>query len=100
MRDSENGDRVVVAVYSEFGRRVRANAGQGTDHGTSGPVFIAGEPVAGGFYGDQPSLTRLDKGDLQVTTDFRDVYATLLDKVLAFDPEAVLGQGRESLGFL
>ena len=46
-------------MYSEFGRRVAANASQGTDHGTSGPVFIAGTPVKGGFYGDEPSLTDL-----------------------------------------
>lgn len=100
MRAQPGGDRVVVAVYSEFGRRVRANASQGTDHGTSGPLFVAGDPVSGGFYGDQPSLTKLADGDLHVTTDFRDVYATLLDKVLGADPAAILGRGRTTLDFL
>ena len=70
----ERGRRVVVAVYSEFGRRVAANASDGTDHGTAGTVLVAGRSVRGGFYGDQPSLTALDDGDLRVTTDFRSVY--------------------------
>ncbi|WP_163506111.1 DUF1501 domain-containing protein [Fodinicola acaciae] len=93
-------DKVVVAVYSEFGRRVAANANQGTDHGTAGPLFVAGGSVKGGFYGDEPSLTKLDDGDLAVTTDFRDVYATLVGKVLGTDPGQVLGAGRQPLGFL
>jgi uncharacterized protein (DUF1501 family) len=92
---------VVVAVYSEFGRRVAANANQGTDHGTAGPVFIAGKPVTGGFYGDEPSLTKLVDGDLVATTDFRDVYATLVDRVLGSDPEMVLpGYKPRDIGFL
>ncbi|HEY2042944.1 MAG TPA: DUF1501 domain-containing protein [Jatrophihabitans sp.] len=86
------GKDVVVLAYSEFGRRVQANASQGTDHGTSGPVFVVGQPVKGGFYGEQPSLKDLDNGDLKVNTDFRSVYAGLLDKVLGGDPSQVLGQ--------
>jgi uncharacterized protein (DUF1501 family) len=82
---------VTLLVYSEFGRRVQANAAQGTDHGTAGPVFVTGQRVTGGFYGDQPSLTDLDDGDLKVTTDFRAVYAELLDKVLGADPTQILG---------
>ena len=84
------GADVVVAVYSEFGRRVAANASDGTDHGTAGPVFLAGAPVRGGFYGEQPSLTDLDDGDLKPTTDFRDIYATLLAGVLGADPGRIL----------
>ena len=80
-----------MAIYSEFGRRVRANASDGTDHGTASDVFMLGAPVKGGFYGAQPSLADLDVGDLKFTTDFRDVYATLLDKVLDTDPGKVLG---------
>ena len=91
MAGSPRGRNVVVAVYSEFGRRVRANASQGTDHGTASDVFLLGPPVSGGFYGGQPSLTDLDNGDLKVTTDFRDVYATLLHQVLDTDPGKVLG---------
>ena len=59
-----------------------ANASAGTDHGTSGPVFVIGDRVQGGMYGEQPSLNNLYKGDLAVTTDFRDIYATLLEEVL------------------
>lgn len=100
MRRSERGRNVVVMVYSEFGRRVEANASQGTDHGTSGPVFIAGPRVKGGFYGDEPSLTDLADGDLKTTTDFRDIYHELLSKTLASDPEPSVGPGRKSIGFL
>jgi uncharacterized protein (DUF1501 family) len=91
---------VVVAVHSEFGRRVRANGNEGTDHGTSGPVFVLGDGVNGGFHGDQPSLTRLDGSDLAVTTDFRDVYATLLDGVLRAEPARFLEGRDRTLGFL
>jgi uncharacterized protein (DUF1501 family) len=91
---------VVVAVYSEFGRRVGANASQGTDHGTAGPVFVAGTPVRGGFHGDQPSLTALDDGDLKVTTDFRSVYGTLLERVLDTEAGRVLDGSRPALDFL
>lgn len=100
MATTDRGRKVVIAAYSEFGRRVAANASQGTDHGTSGPVLIAGHPVTGGFYGDQPSLTDLDDGDLKTTTDFRDTYATLLAKVLDTDPARILGPGRTVATYL
>ncbi|MCW6008913.1 DUF1501 domain-containing protein [Micromonospora sp. CPCC 205371] len=90
MAQTENGRQVAVVVYSEFGRRVRANASDGTDHGTAGPVFITGPRVAGGFYGEQPSLTDLDDGDLKATMDFRDVFGTLLGSVLRADPARYL----------
>jgi uncharacterized protein (DUF1501 family) len=73
---------VTLLIYSEFGRRVVANASAGTDHGTSGPVFVIGDSVRGGFYGDQPSLKNLYKGDLSVTTDFRDIYASFIEGIL------------------
>ncbi len=101
---SPHSDRLVVMVYSEFGRRVVPNASGGTDHGTAAPVIVAGPGVRGGMYGDQPSLTKLgtgpDDGDLIATTDFRDVYATVLSDVLGSDPGPVLGPGRRSLGFV
>ena len=62
---TDRGRQVVTAVYSEFGRRVTANASDGTDHGTAGPVFVLGRGVTGGFYGAEPSLTDLDDGDLR-----------------------------------
>lgn len=97
MTGSDRGRQVVLMAYSEFGRRVAANANEGTDHGTAGPVLVAGSGVRGGFVGEQPSLTDLDDGDLKATTDFRDVYATLLTRVLNADPEPVLGGGRTQL---
>jgi uncharacterized protein (DUF1501 family) len=100
MRFNIYGKNLVVMVYSEFGRRVAANASQGTDHGAAGPVFILGEPVKGGFYGDEPSLTDLDDGDLKSTVDFRDIYHTLLTHTVATDPVPSVGASRTDLGFL
>ena len=91
---TDPGRQVVTMVYSEFGRRVLANASQGTDHGTANPVFFLGAPVSGGLYGRQPSLTDLDDGDLRASTDFRDLYATPLASVLGTDPERILGPDR------
>ncbi|WP_112248420.1 DUF1501 domain-containing protein [Kribbella monticola] len=90
MRKSDRGRQVVVLVYSEFGRRVHANGSDGTDHGTAGPLFVIGDKVKGGFYGEQPSLTDLSNGDLKATTDFRDVYGTVLRDVLGCDAGKVL----------
>jgi uncharacterized protein (DUF1501 family) len=100
MAGDRHGKNVVLVAYSEFGRRVAANASQGTDHGTAGPVFIAGVPVKGGCYGEEPSLTNLDHGDLKYTTDFRDIYAELLSHTVGTDPTPSVGPGRTSLGFL
>ena len=91
MRATNRSNDVVVLVYSEFGRRVKANASEGTDHGTSGPVFVLGERIKGGFYGDQPALNNLKNDDLAVTTDFRDIYASITEKVLGTSAERILG---------
>ena len=91
MSASARAQDVVLVTYTEFGRRVTANANEGTDHGTAGPVFVVGDSVKGGFIGEQPSLTDLDQGDLKFTTDFRSVYATVLADVLRADPEQSLG---------
>ncbi len=91
---------VVMMAYSEFGRRVKANASEGTDHGTAGPVFLIGDAVAPGFHGDEPSLTDLDNGDLKTTTDFRAVYGEVLDKVLGADPTKVLDKTPDALGLI
>jgi uncharacterized protein (DUF1501 family) len=100
MRSEKYGKNVVVMMYSEFGRRVAANASYGTDHGTAGPVLVAGMPVKGGFYGEQPSLVDLDDGDLKGTVDFRDIYQELLVETLNTDPEPSVGPGRSPIGFL
>lgn len=96
---TSRADDVTVFVYSEFGRRVAANLSNGTDHGTAGPAFIVGNKVKGGFYGEQPSLTKLWNGDLEVRTDFRDIYASLLETVLQTDAAPILGDWRGRLAF-
>ena len=86
-------DDVVVLMFSEFGRRVPENTSLGTDHGAAGTMFLAGKPVKGGHYGAVPSLTALDEGDnLDFTTDFRRVYASVIDGWLGVDAAAVLGE--------
>jgi uncharacterized protein (DUF1501 family) len=94
------GQKVTLVVYSEFGRRVAINGSFGTDHGTAGPVLVLGPQVKGGLYGQPPSLTDLDSGDLKFTTDFRSVYSTVLGSTLGIDPSAALGGNFPALGFL
>ena len=73
-------DDVAVLMFSEFGRRVPENTSLGTDHGAANNMFIVGKNVKGGHYGEVPSLTELDEGDnLKFTTDFRRVYATMIE---------------------
>jgi uncharacterized protein (DUF1501 family) len=97
------GQKVVLVVFSEFGRRPEQNNDVGTDHGYGSVAFVVGEGVHGGLYGEHPSLEEsalvLD-GNVDVTTDFRSVYATILDKHLGGDPAEVLGEAFSSLGFL
>ena len=83
--------RVVTMCFSEFGRRVRQNASNGTDHGTAGPMFLVGPGVNPGLHGAYPSLTELDNGDLKFTTDFRGVYQELIGTWMRADAKAVLG---------
>lgn len=71
-------DRVLVMTYSEFGRRAAENGSGGTDHGTAAPHFLLGGRVRGGFHGQAPSLASLENGDLRYTTDFRQLYSTIL----------------------
>ena len=83
-------DRVLVMAFSEFGRRVAENGSAGTDHGTSGPVFLAGTHIQSGLIGSYPSLTDLVDGDLKMTVDFRRVYATVLEDWLGLASEKAL----------
>ncbi len=85
-------DRVCVLVYSEFGRRVKENASGGTDHGVAAPVFVLGGKIKGGLHGRPPSLAPDDlvKGDIAHTTDYRSIYATLLEKHLGAASPPVL----------
>ena len=84
-------ERVAVLCFSEFGRRVADNGSNGTDHGTAGPVFLAGAGVRPGLVGRTPSLTDLEDGDLKVGLDFRRVYAAVLDGWLGLPAEPTLG---------
>lgn len=85
-------DNVVIMTFSEFGRRVKQNGSNGTDHGTAEPMFIIGNKVQGGLYGTYPSLEDLDNnGDLKFSSDFRSVYAGMLKDVVGTDPNAILG---------
>lgn len=93
-------DDVVLMAFSEFGRRVAENGGRGTDHGTAAPAFVAGTNIRGGIYGEQPSLTNLDNGDLKYVIDFRSMYATILDKWLAADSKSILAGSFEYVPFL
>jgi uncharacterized protein (DUF1501 family) len=88
----EHGDRVVLITYSEFGRRVKENGSRGTDHGAASCMFVAGPKVVGGLVGKHPKLDDLTDGDLKYHTDFRQVYATLLDNWLGVESRGVLGE--------
>lgn len=88
---TEAGKNTLVVAFSEFGRRVKENGSNGTDHGVAGPMFVAGEAVKGGLYGRHPELAKLDDGDLIHTTDFRSVFATLIQSWLGVDATRVLG---------
>lgn len=85
-------DRVVVLVFSEFGRRLAENGSKGTDHGAAAPVFLLGSPVAAGLLGGPPDLTDLDEGDIRFTVDFRDLYGSLLSDWLQVKPSQVIGR--------
>lgn len=84
-------ERVLLATYSEFGRRVRENGSLGTDHGAASQMFVVTPTGKGGLHGKHPSLTDLSQDDLKFHTDFRSVYATILDSWLEFPGTVVLG---------
>jgi uncharacterized protein (DUF1501 family) len=87
----ELADRVLVHVWSEFGRRAQENASSGTDHGAAGAGFLIGTRAAGTMIGEFPGLGTLDRdGNLRATTDFRSLYAALLEDWLGADAEAIL----------
>lgn len=100
LKEQGSADRVVVMTFSEFGRRVGENASGGTDHGQGSCLFTLGQPVKGGLYGKHPSLTELADGDLRFTTDFRGIYATVLEDWLKTPSKPVLNGGFAKLGFM
>jgi uncharacterized protein (DUF1501 family) len=94
MQAQGNLARVLVMTFSEFGRRVAENASGGTDHGAAAPLFIIGDKVNAGLLGAYPSLAPADlfQGDLKYNTDFRSVYASVLEKWLKTSSQPVLGK--------
>ena len=92
LKAQKNDERVMMMTFSEFGRRVAQNASGGTDHGAAAPMFLFGPRVKGGIVGDNPSLTDLQAGDIKHQTDFRSVYATLLQQWLDTPSKPILGQ--------
>jgi uncharacterized protein (DUF1501 family) len=101
LQSRDLAERVVVLIFSEFGRRLGENANRGTDHGTAAPVLVAGTRVKGGLVGKAPSLVDLDgTGDPRFTLDFRDVYAAVLNRWLHIDPAPILGQRNSTMSFL
>jgi uncharacterized protein (DUF1501 family) len=93
-------DRVLLMTISEFGRTLGENGRRGTGHGASAPIFLAGGKLKGGRVGSHPSLTDLDNGALKFHTDFRRVYATVLDQWLGFESQPVLGRQYQPLDVL
>ena len=93
-------DRVLLMTFSEFGRTVKENGRHGTGHGSAAPVFLVGGKLKGGLIGPRPSLTDLDNGAPKFHTDFRRIYATVLDHWLGFESKSVLGRQFQPLSIL
>ncbi|CAN5885999.1 DUF1501 domain-containing protein [soil metagenome] len=100
LAEAGQDDRVALLSFSEFGRRVAENASDGTDHGAAAPVFVVGPVVQAGLIGEHPSLDDLDDGDLKHHTDFRRVYAALLNQWLGIPASSIVGEGFEPLNLL
>ena len=101
LKQTDKLDDTLVMSFSEFGRRVEQNASNGTDHGTANNILIYGGKLKkAGIYNPAPNLATLDNGDLKYEIDFRDVYATLLDKWLDLNNSQVLNKNFTGLGFI
>ncbi|WP_066223244.1 DUF1501 domain-containing protein [Formosa haliotis] len=105
VKDLEANDTfkdTLILTFSEFGRRLKQNAGQGTDHGAANNVFLIGKNLkTPGFYNESPNLVDLDSnGDLKYTVDFRSIYATILNSWLAVNDETILNKSFNKLSFI
>lgn len=100
LEDHQLADQVVTMTFSEFGRRPMENQSRGTDHGTAAPLFVMGSKVKAGILGTPPDLNLNRNQDLKFTTDFRQVYSTVLNRWLDCPAEPVLGKAFEPIGFL
>ena len=101
LRANDASENVILMMFSEFGRRVHDN-GSGTDHGAAGVVFMMGDPIQGGEYGEYPSSRpeRLEQGDLVPSTDFRGVYSTILENWMNLDANPIVGGAFEKVPFV
>ena len=101
VKDLQNNsklDETLIMTFSEFGRRVKQNASQGTDHGTANNVhFIGGKLKNAGIFNEAPNLSALDNGDLIYSVDFRKIYASVLKNWLNTEPKSVLMQDFQPL---
>jgi uncharacterized protein (DUF1501 family) len=95
-------DRVMIMTFSEFGRRVAENVSRGTDHGAAAPMFLFGSKLKSGLLGAEPSLAPadLEDGDIKFNTDFRGVYASVLQEWLKTPSVPILGRQFSTLPLL
>ncbi|MEJ7588468.1 MAG: DUF1501 domain-containing protein [Ferruginibacter sp.] len=101
LKKNNRFEDVLMMTFSEFGRRVTQNASGGTDHGTANNMFfIGGGLKEKGLLNEMPDLSDLDNGDLKHQVDFKDVYATVLNKWLKADDKLILGSKQDYLNFV
>ena len=95
-------DDVLILTFSEFGRRVKQNKSNGTDHGAANNVFVIGKHLKKqGLYNNLPNLSDLDKnGNIKYKVDFREIYATILEKWLQVDDAKILNKNFSKLLFI
>jgi uncharacterized protein (DUF1501 family) len=92
-----NDKKVLTLTFSEFGRRIAENGSRGTDHGEASPLFAIGGGVKGGLYGATPDLSNTNMGNVRFTTDFRSVYATVLERWLGRPSAKILSGNFDQL---
>ena len=85
-----NDKKVLTVTFSEFGRRIAENGSRGTDHGEASPLFMIGGNVKGGLYGTNPDLSNTNTGNVRFSTDFRSIYATVLERWLGRPSQNIL----------
>lgn len=101
LKTNNRFDDVMLFTFSEFGRRVAQNASNGTDHGTANNMFlISGGLKQKGLINELPNLADLDEGDLKYNVDFKNVYATILNKWLKANDKEILAKQYEYLNFI
>lgn len=100
MKQQKMLDRVLVMTFSEFGRRVEENGSAGTDHGAAAPMFVMGGKIKAGVHGANPDLVRLDRGDVPFKTDFRGVYADVVQNWLHGNAAEIIGPEHKPIGVI